>query len=116
MFEDDTLTADRCTCVVYLKADGGALVLDPDDAPGYGDAGWTPPGAKLTRPPDRRPAGETRCVAQPCVRLLRAGSAGDVVEGVDATAESRWLLGPFHFTPGRARLPQVGDCGSGAGC
>ena len=42
MFEDDTLTADGYTCVVYLKADGGTLVLDPDDAPGYGDAGWTP--------------------------------------------------------------------------
>ena len=27
MFEDDTLTADGYTCVVYLKADGGTLVL-----------------------------------------------------------------------------------------
>ena len=110
MFEDDTLTADGYTCVVYLKADGGTLVLDPDDAPGYGDAGWTPPGAKLTRHEiDVRPG---RLVAWPNHAFKHCAGRRDVVEGVDATAESRWLLGPFHFTPGRARLPQVGDCGS----
>ena len=110
MFEDDTLTADGYTCVVYLKADGGTLVLEPDECPGSGDASWTPPGAKLTRREiDVRPG---RLVAWPNHAFKHCAGRRDVVEGEDAVAESRWLLGPFHFTPGRARLPQVGDCGS----
>lgn len=110
MFEDDTLTADGYTCVVYLKADGGTLVLEPDECPGSGDASWTPPGAKLTRREiDVRPG---RLVAWPNHAFKHCEGRRDVVEGEDAVAESRWLLGPFHFTPGRARLPQVGDCGS----
>ena len=110
MFEDDTLTADGYTCVVYLKADGGTLVLEPDECPGSGDASWTPPSAKLTRREiDVRPG---RLVAWPNHAFKHCAGRRDVVEGDDAVAESRWLLGPFHFTPGRARLPQVGDCGS----
>lgn len=110
MFEDDTLTADGYTCVVYLKADGGTLVLEPDECPGSGDASWTPPGAKLARREiDVRPG---RLVAWPNHAFKHCAGRRDVVEGEDAVAESRWLLGPFHFTPGRARLPQVGDCGS----
>ena len=110
MFEDDTLTADGYTCVVYLKADGGTLVLEPDECPGSGDASWTPPSAKLTRREiDVRPG---RLVAWPNHAFKHCAGRRDVVGGDDAVAESRWLLGPFHFTPGRARLPQVGDCGS----
>ena len=110
MFEDDTLTADGYTCVVYLKADGGTLVLEPDETPGSDDASWTPPSANLTRREiDVRPG---RLVAWPNHAFKHCAGRRDVVEGEDAVAESRWLLGPFHFTPGRARLPQVGDCGS----
>ena len=111
MFEDDTLTADGYTCVVYLKADGGTLVLEPDENPGSGDASWTPPSANLRRREIDVVPG--RLVAWPNHAFKHcAGRRDDVVEGADAVAESRWLLGPFHFTPGRARLPQVGDCGS----
>ena len=111
MFEDDTLTADGYTCVVYLKADGGTLVLEPDETPGSGDASWTPPSANLTRREiDVRPG---RLVAWPNHAFKHCAGRSDVVEGKNAVAESRWLLGPFHFTPGRARLPQVGDCGGG---
>ncbi len=109
MFEDDTLTADGYTCVVYLKADGGTLVLEPDENPGSGDASWTPPSANFRRREiDVMPG---RLVAWPNHAFKHCAGRRDVVEGADAVAESRWLLGPFHFTPGRARLPQVGDCG-----
>ena len=110
MFEDDTLTADGYTCVVYLKADGGTLVLEPDENPGSGDASWTPPSANLRRREIDVVPG--RLVAWPNHAFKHCAGRREIVEGADAVAESRWLLGPFHFTPGRARLPQVGDCGS----
>ena len=67
MFEDDTLTADGYTCVVYLKA-GWAVpscwirMTRQDMATRAG-----PPGREADASRDGRPAGETRCVAQPCV-------------------------------------------------
>ena len=84
MFEDDTLTADVYTRVVYLKADGGTLVLEPDECPGSGDASWTPPGAKLTRREiDVRPG---RLVAWPNHAFKHCAGRRDVVEGEDAVA------------------------------
>ena len=81
--------------MVYLKADGGTLVLEPDECPGSGDASWTPPGAKLTRREiDVRPG---RLVAWPNHAFKHCAGRRDVVEGEDAVAESRWLLSLIHI-------------------
>jgi hypothetical protein len=88
----------RYIAVVYLST-GGTLVLEPDAAPGEGDAAWVP--TPLARREIAVTAG--RLVAWPNYAYKHgAGLAG----GDDA----RWILGPVALLPGRARLAQSGDC------
>ena len=94
--------ADGYIAVVYLST-GGTLLLEPDDAPGEGDAAWVP--TALARREIAVEAG--RLVAWPNY----AYKHGAGLAGGDA---ARWILGPVALLPGRARLAQSGDCSAPA--
>ena len=97
--------ADGYIAVVYLST-GGTLVLEPDAAPGEGDAAWVPSTAALARREIAVEAG--RLVAWP--NYAYKHGAGLATEGVADGATPRWILGPVALLPGRARLAQSGDC------
>ena len=91
---------DGYIAVVYLST-GGTLMLEPDAAPGEGDAAWVP--TPLARREIAVEAG--RLVAWPNYAYRHgAGLAGG--------GAARWILGPVALLPGRARLAQSGDCGN----
>ena len=98
--------ADGYIAVVYLST-GGTLVLEPDAAPGEGDAAWVPPTAALARREIAVEAG--RLVAWP--NYAYKHGAGLAAEGAADGTAPRWILGPVALLPGRARLAQSGDCG-----
>ena len=94
--------ADGYIAVVYLST-GGTLVLEPDAAPGEGDAAWVP--TPLARREVAVEAG--RLVAWPNY----AYKHGAELAGGDAT---RWILGPVAIVSGRAHLAQsLSNCGGG---
>ena len=89
--------ADGYIAVVYLST-GGTLVLEPDAAPGEGDAAWVPATAGLTRREIAVEAG--RLVAWPNY-AYKHGTGMDAGEaGGDA---ARWILGPVALLPASSR-------------
>eukprot|EP00966_Prymnesium_polylepis_P251459 5813808-Prymnesium_polylepis.1 len=101
--------ADGYIAVVYLST-GGTLALEPDVAPGEGDAAWVPPTTALEQREIAVEAG--RLVAWP--NYAYKHGAGLAAEGGGEVAANgatpRWILGPVALLPGRTHLAQSGDC------